>query len=276
MVKNKLAVLLLNYNSYIETLDISKKIVANFNIAWKDIVIVDNYSLDDSREYFIENIRLGYTYLETSKNGGYAYGNNVGLRYARKNGYKYAWIVNNDIIIDDKNYLNKILNVFIKNSVVATVNPDIYSPGGYLYNRDSIRPTFYDYTFGMLSYKKRGRKINNFDGYAYVYRPQGCCMIVDLNKLDEIDYFDENTFLYHEESILAEKLLKKGYRCCVCTNVNVIHNHSKIVKDNINKINIIRINNKSFAYYLREYRKFNKVKTYICLIFNFIKLFIID
>lgn len=34
-------------------------------------------------------------------------------------------------------------------------------------------------------------------------------MVVDLNKLYVIDYFDENTFLYHEESMLAEDCFQK-------------------------------------------------------------------
>lgn len=276
MEKNKIAVLLLNYNSYKETLDISKRIVDDFCILWSDIIIVDNCSSDDSRKQLKQNIKLGYHYLESDKNGGYSYGNNIGLRYAKKNGYKFVWIVNSDIIINDKNYLNEMLDIFNKDNNIAVVNPDVYSLDGHLYNRDSKRPTFFDYTLGLLNYKKNGRRINDLGGHAYVYRPQGCCMILDINKIDEVDYFDENTFLYYEENILAERLLKKGYKCSVCLKTSIIHNHSKTVRNNIIKKKYIEINNRSFVYYLREYRQFNRLQIIICKIFNTIKLIILD
>lgn len=276
MVKNKLAVLLLNYNSWKETLDIAKKIVNDFSIVYKDIIIVDNCSSNDSREKLQQNSNLGYVYIESDKNGGYAYGNNIGLRYVKENKYDYVWIINNDIIIEDKEFVKKILNVFNMNNDIAVVNSDIYSPDNHLYNRDSVRPSFFDYTLGLLNYKNKGRSIKDLGGYAYIYRPQGCCMIVETNKIDEINYLDENTFLYHEENILAERLLKKDYKCCVCTNTSVIHNHSKTVKNNINKLNYIKINNQSFSYYLREYRGFNELKIAICKLFNALKLLLLD
>ena len=51
------------------------------------------------------------------------------MRYAYKAGYKYAWILNNDILINDKEIVTKLTDVFKKDSSVAVVNPDIYAPG---------------------------------------------------------------------------------------------------------------------------------------------------
>ena len=38
----------------------------------------------------------------------------------------------------------------------------------------------------LIKYRKVGRRIKDLGGYGYVYRPQGCSMMVDLEKLDEI------------------------------------------------------------------------------------------
>ena len=142
--------------------------------------------------------------------------------------------------------------------------------------RDSIRPDFFDLTFGMLNYKKKGRKIEDRGGYSYIYRPQGCCMMVDLNKMNEIDYMDEHTFLYVEEPILAERLMQKNYKCACCIATSIIHNHSTTVKSVFAKNKIRKMNNESFKYYLKQYRKFNIVKTNICLFFNYLKLLMLD
>lgn len=97
-------------------------------------------------------------------------------------------------------------------------------------------------------------------------------MLVDLKKMEEIDYFDENTFLYCEEPILAEKLLGKGYRCACCISTNVIHNHSYTVRKALSRISYIRCNLKSFAYLLKEYRGFGCFQINICCVFQLLRM----
>lgn len=269
----RVAIVILNYKSWEDTLEeikICKEILSVKNC---DIIVVDNCSPNNSAERLQEeSLDKGFVFIRSEKNRGYAAGNNIGLRYAYDKGYSHAFILNNDIIISDPELIVQLIRVFKADKNVAVVNPDIYSPNGHLFNRDSVKPSFYDYTFGLLNYKKKGRNIEDIDGYGYVYRPQGCCMLVDLEKMREIDYFDENTFLYCEEPILAERLLRKGYLCVCNTTVSVIHNHSKTVKSVLSKKNIIQMKNKSFSYYLREYRHYNSFAIFTCCMFNTLKL----
>ena len=97
-------------------------------------------------------------------------------------------------------------------------------------------------------------------------------MLVDLKKMQEVDYMDERTFLYSEELILAERLLEVGYRCACCTNTSIIHNHSKTVKKNIDKKRIYKVQMESFRYYLEKYRKYKTLKRNICCLFYYLKL----
>lgn len=274
-MKEKVAVLILNYISWKET--ISELISCNekLHVDYKNIIVVDNNSPNDSKSQIESfNEKKKFVFLSSPENRGYGAGNNLGLRYALSRGYKYALIINNDIEFTDDNLIKELLSVFEKDKTLAVVNPDIYSPTGYLFNRDSVKPTFFDYTIGMFNYKKKGRLLNELDGYGYIYRPQGCCMMVDLDKIKEIDFFDEKVFLYYEECILAEKLLKKGYLCACNFNSRVIHNHSRTVKSVLGIRKIITIYNKSFSYYLTHYRQFNSIKTRLCCFFNLIKMYI--
>lgn len=276
MVEKRLAVIILNYKSWEETVkeaDICKK---RLNIDYQDIIIVDNASPNNSVEMLEKEAKTrGYVFLKSSENKGYAAGNNIGMRYAYSKGYKYAWILNNDIIIDDKEIVSKLIDIFVKDASVAVVNPDIYSPDGHMFNRDAKRPSFFDYTLGAKIYKNKGRQVVDLGGYAYIYRPQGCCMMVDLKKMYEIDYMDEHTFLYVEEPILAERLLVKKYRCACCLKAKIIHNHSTTVKSVFAKNKIRKMQNNSFRYYLKEYRRFNSVQIEICCLFNYIKWMIL-
>lgn len=268
---NEVAVVILNYKSWRDTLNEIDMCHKEIGIDYENIIVVDNASPNESKEELEKNSQLGYRFIYSTENNGYASGNNIGLKYAFNNGYKYALILNNDILFNDKEFLKKLLEVVDKDNKLAVVNPDVYSPSGYLFNRDAKRPNLFDYTVGMYLYKKRGRKIQNIDKYGYVYRPQGCCMLVDLNKLNQVDYMDDSTFLYYEEVILAERLLNKGFRCACCTDTSIIHNHSTTVKSSFELNEIIKIKNKSFSYYLKEYRHYSNLKIKMCCAFNFLK-----
>lgn len=274
--KKRVAVIILNYKSWKETVKEADICKQRLNIDYKDIIIVDNASPNDSVEMLEKETKArGYVFLKSSENRGYAAGNNIGMKYAYSKGYNYAWILNNDIIIDDEKIVSKLIDIFIKDESVAVVNPDIYSPDGHMFNRDAKRPTFFDYTLGAKTYKSKGRHVVDLGGYAYIYRPQGCCMMVDLRKMYEIDYMDEHTFLYVEEPILAERLLVKNYRCACCLKAKIIHNHSTTVKSVFAKNKIRKMQNDSFRYYLKEYRRFNSVQIEICCLFNYIKWMIL-
>lgn len=268
---NEVAVVILNYKSWRDTLNEIDMCHKEIGIDYENIIVVDNASPNESKEELEKNSQLGYRFIYSTENNGYASGNNIGLKYAFNNGYKYALILNNDILFNDKEFLKKLLEVVDKDNKLAVVNPDVYSPSGYLFNRDAKRPNLFDYTVGMYLYKKRGRKIQDIDKYGYVYRPQGCCMLVDLNKLNQVDYLDDSTFLYYEEVILAERLLNKGFRCACCTDNSIIHNHSTTVKSSFELNEIIKIKNKSFSYYLKEYRHYSNLKIKMCCAFNFLK-----
>lgn len=269
------AVIILNYFTWQDTLEEIKMINTICKIKYQDIIVVDNASPNNSAEMLEMNNIFGFKLLKASNNRGYASGNNIGLKYAYEYGYRYAWILNNDVIVNDSDTLLKMKKVFEYDSNIAIVNPDICRPDGSIYNRDAVRPSLIDFTIGIFAYKQKGRKINDLGGYGYVYRPQGCCMLVDIFKMKQINYMDEFTFLYCEEMILAERLLKWNYKCATCLNVKVIHNHSTTVSSTLKKRNICRINNESFEYYLKKYRGYNYISVRLCLLVNYIKWWIL-
>lgn len=271
----RIAVVILNYNTWQKTISEINMISSLFHLKADQLIVVDNASSNDSYEQLQKRKAGKYHLLRAKHNNGYAAGNNIGMKYAYRLGYQYAWIINNDILIEDAMLLHKMLNILVKDDRLAVVNPDIYAPDGHMFNRESKRPSFYDYTLGMLAYRKAGRQIKDLGGYGYVYRPQGCCMLVDLRKIKEAGYMDEHTFLYGEEVILAERLRNKGYLCGCCTSAKVIHDHSFTVKGAFTKSKLNRMKIESFRYYLRKYRKFSVAATKICCLFYQMKLILL-
>ena len=267
-MNNEIAVIILNYNTWPDTINEARDIRERFKVPCNDIIVVDNNSTNESAAELQKACSDSYRLVLSSENKGYAAGNNIGLRLAATEGYRFALIVNNDIIFQDDSLIYRLSEIMRKDSSIGAISPDVYTPEGRLYNRVSIRPNFWDMTMGLPLYKMRCRRVKNRGDYGYIYRPQGCCMMVDLEKMRQVDFLDENTFLYSEETILAEKLLKNHYRCAVCLSNSIIHNHSKTVKCQIDKKKIEKIKLDSHNYLLREYRNYPEWKIKIANLFD--------
>lgn len=270
---NSIAVIILNYLTWQETVqevEAVKPLIAPYT---HEIIVVDNCSPNDSAARLAEYAPGNFTLLLSDKNGGYAAGNNIGLRYALQKGHTYCWVLNNDIEFPQPDILQNLLSVFDRDAAIAVVSPDIYSPEGYLFNRDAAKPTVWDMTFGMFAYKKKGRAEEAAkEGWLYTYRPQGCCMLLHTAKCAQADFMDEYTFLYCEEVIFSERLARTGFRCACCSSARIIHNHSYTVRKALSKIKYIKANLRSFDYYLKTYRRFCLPVRWLCDCFYALKV----
>src|SRR3989339_1540370 len=68
-----------------------------------ETIIVDNGSTDETIEelskYTLSN--MGYKFIETGSNKGFAGGNNYGIKDAIKRGADYVILMNNDLILSE-------------------------------------------------------------------------------------------------------------------------------------------------------------------------------
>src|SRR3990167_5910342 len=104
----KIFVIILNWNGKEDTLACLESL-EKVNMPYS-LIVVDNGSNDDS-VLAIRNTYPDIILLENRKNLGYAEGNNVGIRWALKNGADYLLILNNDTIVDP-NILEGFLSTY--------------------------------------------------------------------------------------------------------------------------------------------------------------------
>lgn len=277
-MQKKLAIVILNYNSWQLTLSYIKEQLSKLKLPeGAQIIVVDNNSTNES----VEKLKDGdYVFLRSKQNIGYAAGNNIGLRWAYEHGYNYAWVTNSDIQFEDPDTAEKMLDVFTKDSKIGVVSPRVYTPSGMETNRNLYRPSVYDLSFGKMQYRKKGRMLSPElkgvdDTYCYNYRSQGCCMMVDMDIMHDVDYMDEQTFLYMEEPILAERLLLKGYKEACALNTKVIHAHSTTVANAAKRKQIYKWQNDSEVYYYKQYRHFNSFQIWLSTSFTWMQYWII-
>jgi GT2 family glycosyltransferase len=260
-IESSVLIIILNYVTYDLTMQLIKQIDDNLQYDNYSIMVVDNCSPNESVQILKKKSQEDkFIFYANKSNSGYAAGNNIGIRYAYEHGYEYTWILNNDVIILSQDVLRHMVDTIMKQKKVAVVGPKIITLGNSVCAPYCRRPTFRSLTYGIVAERNYRKKYNDIP--RMVYRVYGCCMLLDTKKMNEAGYMDERTFLYGEEDILAERLLKKGYVAYYDPEVCVKHNESStmntIPKIKLNKLNGIR--DKSRELYLKEYRGFNDVK----------------
>lgn len=252
----KLGMVIINYNDYKTTSFLLDSI--------KDykcldlIVVVDNKSTDDSLKYLKKYENNKIKIIEAEENKGYAAGLNAGAKEVIKK-LKNCNVIfsNSDVIINKEDDLEKLSKDIGKHSI-AVVGPTIVENRSL--NRGWMLPTIKDeikFNLPLVSRKYRKEILYDDEHYnedlSIVGVVSGCFFCVNGKVLEEVDYFDETTFLYYEEQILSKKLEEKDYQVAVDNNVVIIHNHSVTIDKNINKVNKYKELKKSQRYFVKEY-----------------------
>jgi len=87
----------------------------------------------------------------------------------------------------------------------------------------------------------------------------GSLFMIIAKTIQDINYFDEDTFLYGEEDILAFKLKEKGYVNYILNDMNYIHIHSVGIMKNITSVRKrLEILHQSKKIYNNKYLKVSK------------------
>ena len=171
------------------------------------IIVVEN----SGNQEFKQNIESKYrnvTCVLSSENLGMGSGNNLGLSHTNTD---YALILNPDVILES-NTIEELINASKSIESFAIIAPIINSEKNLNYKlfkneikiRDNIQPF----------------KVKSVDGFA---------MLLNLNKLNKISYFenfkyfDENIFLFLENDDLCKKLIDINEDIYIAPNAKINH-----------------------------------------------------
>lgn len=268
-------IIILNYGMYDLTLKMINELHSKLEYDNYSIMVVDNCSPNESVEVLENQSKdLNYIFIANKKNTGYAAGNNIGIRYAIDNGYKYSWILNNDVELREKSILRELVGILEQCDDIACIGPKIYNADDSICAPYCRRPSVWNMTLGAFEDKKY--RISKQDVADEVYRIYGCCMLLKNKAMAEIDCMDERTFLYGEEAILSERLIQKGYRTYYDPAVSVTHLGSVSMKKASpdSKKRQILEQEKSRELYLKEYRHFSWIDRRICHMARRIRIYL--
>lgn len=258
----KLGVVILNYNDYNTTLDLVNHIKNYDEI--NQIVVVDNKSTNSSLEMLKKVKDNTWDLIVSPKNRGYASGNNIGIKYLIDNfDVDIIGIINPDIKFSNEfiHDIKKSFEKYYKDYAIITGLQ--LKPDGSI----SKRAFWKDLNFKRLLISNSlilSKFDNVFNNYIEkklkedkelitVQVVEGCCFFINANDMKKIGFFDENTFLFCEEDILAKKIKQLNKKIGVNKNITFIHNHSTTIRKVFSQIRVTKLILKSKKYLLNNY-----------------------
>lgn len=207
-MQKELSIILINYKRVNDTIECINSL---FNSSYYnfDIIVIDNGSMDGSVEILrnrFQNINL----IANKENLGFSEGNNIGIRIALENNYKYILLLNNDTIVA-KDALYNLINTFKQEPEVGILGskivyydyPDmIWFAGGY-FNPNSAMGKHY----GI-----KEKDIGQYDKESESDYITGCCLLTKLEVVENIGLLDSNYFAYLEDVDFCLRAKKAGYK----------------------------------------------------------------
>jgi len=215
------SIITVNFHQTAVTIALLESIGKSYHAADVEVILVDNGAGQDQSDLFkpyFENLQ----YIHSSKNLGFAGGNNLGIRQAKGD---YILLLNNDTEIPagcletmqaelDANkkigLLSPLLLYFDQQDVVQYAG---FTPLNYITGRNAIIGKF-EHDMGQFNQSYP-------TGFCH-----GAAVMCRRADLDKAGLMDENYFLYYEELDWCEKFKRIGKEIWFTGKTRVYHKES--------------------------------------------------
>lgn len=227
MIKSKVSILLVHYNSEKELLRCIKSIYDNTTVSF-EIIVWNNGKANINR--LLKKKYSKIFYKKSIKNIGYGAGNNAAAKYASS---EYLLILNPDTQVQ-KHSIDNLVSFLDKHRNVGIVAPNLITKEGVLFDSigtGKLSPISAIFGLSLLNKllpgnrisrkywlkdlpKSKVREVDNIPGTAFLIRK---------NLFAKVGGFDENFFMYFEESDLCKRIKSLGYNIYILPESRVIH-----------------------------------------------------
>lgn len=236
------SIVLLNYNGAQDTIACLQSF-EKITYSNHRIVVVDNASPDDSMDQ-ISNYLSGalsdessifsspaeamqsllgqnkYTLIQSGYNGGYGHGNNVGIKYALKNGAEYVLVLNNDTVVDP-DFLEPLVQMCEEDDSIGIASgqifyfdlPDTFWFNGGTFNKCTGKVKHIDY-----GKKNIGQK--PLENSTFI---TGCMWLIPKKVFEDVGFINEEYFMYVEDLEFSQRVIGAGYRLEISNKSHIYH-----------------------------------------------------
>lgn len=224
------SVILVSYNTKNLTKDCLNSIFNNTKDLNFEVFVVDNNSKDGTCE-MIENDFPQVHLIKNAENKGFGSANNIAIKNSNA---KYVFCLNTDTLLID-NTIKYFFDFMEKDE-----NQNIAVCGSQLLNADRTNqhscgnfPSLFriistliafNILFPKLYYEKFLKIKNKNEFYPYkVDFVTGADLFIRKEILEKSGLFDEDFFMYYEDTELQHRINKLGYSSFIIPTINIVH-----------------------------------------------------
>jgi len=207
-MQNRIAVILLNWNSYEHTCNCIQSLEQCVGEAF-DIIIIDNGSQDGSIQKLEEEFKK-VIFIKHDRNLGFAGGNNRGFEFAIEKNYEYVMMLNNDVFVQPS-FLTYLINYIDYHPEVGAIQPKIFfnKDRTKIWNGGSRYASFFGCVYSKNYLRKEGQLQQTLHEVDWI---TGCAFLVCTSVLKEIGLLNEKFFIYYEDVDLSFRIKQAGYK----------------------------------------------------------------
>lgn len=182
-----------------------------------EVIVVDNGSIDGSREY-IESAHPWVRIHSAGADLGYARANNAGFSVA---GGDYLVVLNPDTEVDPDFVTGLVEAIELTGAGLATSRICFFGDRGVINAcGNEVHLTGMGYCRGL------GEPVESFDSDAQVASISGCAFMIRRDVLAHIGGFDDDYFMYTEDTDLSIRANAAGYPIVFAPRSIVYHKYS--------------------------------------------------
>lgn len=221
--KPSVTVVILNLDGILFTRKCLESVLSSSYPNLKVLVIDNGSKIDETRQIEREFRTRKLSVIRLEKNFGFAKANNLGARKAHS---KYVIFLNNDTIVSRK-WIESLVKTAESNRAVA-VQPKMLS---------ALKKGYFDYAgaaggfvdmFGFPFARGRiffevEKDVGQYDNEMEIMWASGAALFIERVRFLEFGGFDEDFFIYHEETDLCWRLRESGYKIFFCPDSIVYH-----------------------------------------------------
>ncbi|MBC7848753.1 MAG: glycosyltransferase family 2 protein [Chitinophagaceae bacterium] len=216
-----ISIITLNYNQARVTVDFLES-AKKLNYRNFEILVCDMASAEDVTTIIDPSLFPNTHLLLSSKNLGFAAGNNWGMRQAKG---EFYLIVNNDTIMPP-DLLDKLLQPFSTDPQIGVTCPKIM----YYDQPETIQYAGFNpmnmYTGRTTIVGEKEPDTGRHDASGPTSGAHGCAMLVKKSIIEKTGMFPEKFFLYYEEWDWSARILKAGYKIWYTADARIYHKES--------------------------------------------------
>ncbi|MFE4105233.1 glycosyltransferase [Almyronema epifaneia] len=189
-------------------------------------IIVVNNAADDLEIKTLSKVYKSLTVIETGENLGFGGGCNRGLSWIyQQNPHAYVWLINPDTTLDANaiSYVKRCLKKYPKLAILGTRIRD--SGGNAWFEIGRFNPWSGAVTHLQPRFQLAGQQHLDSASSLIVQSRwvSGCSLVVNLSQFQICPAFDENMFLYYEDSEFCERYRRQGKLVAVTQAALVTH-----------------------------------------------------